>query len=113
MFLFDQSYRLKNFWYYILGSFILILFSFIGQLPMIPFLPTELPSPDALVTSFGILTKPIFGGLILPAFLNESWLWIIILLVIYFVAWAWLRKNKQQVHDYLERTADGDAPVEA
>ncbi|MBT7018693.1 MAG: hypothetical protein HN966_02405, partial [Cryomorphaceae bacterium] len=47
MFLFDQSYRLKNFWYYILGSFILILFSFIGQLPMIPFLPTELPSPDA------------------------------------------------------------------
>ena len=73
----------------------------------------ELPSPDALVTSFGILTKPIFGGLIFPAFLNESWLWIIILLVIYFVAWAWLRKNKQQVHDYLERTADGDAPVEA
>ncbi|MFL2622664.1 MAG: lysostaphin resistance A-like protein [Candidatus Marisimplicoccus sp.] len=47
MFLFDKSYRLKNFGYYILGSFILIMFSFIGQLPMIPFLPTELPSPDA------------------------------------------------------------------
>ena len=47
MFLFDKSYRLKNFGYYILGSFILIFFSFIGQLPMIPFLPTELPSPDA------------------------------------------------------------------
>lgn len=47
MFLWDKSYKLKNFWYYILGSFILILFSIIGQLPMIPFLPTELPSPDA------------------------------------------------------------------
>jgi len=47
MFLFDKSYRLKNFGYYILGSFILIFFSFIGQLPMIPFLPTEFPSPDA------------------------------------------------------------------
>ena len=47
MFLWDKSYNLKNFWYYILGSFILIIFSTIGQLPMIPFLPSELPSPDA------------------------------------------------------------------
>ena len=47
IFLWDKSYKLKNFWYYILGSFILILFSTIGQLPMIPFLPSELPSPDA------------------------------------------------------------------
>jgi membrane protease YdiL (CAAX protease family) len=47
MFLWDKSYKLKNFWYYILGSFILILFSTIGQLPMIPFLPSELPNPDA------------------------------------------------------------------
>tara|TARA_Y100001980_G_C14540268_1_gene317939 strand:- start:699 stop:1601 length:903 start_codon:yes stop_codon:yes gene_type:complete len=47
MFLWDKSFKLKNFWYYILGSFILIIFSTIGQLPMIPFLPSELPSPDA------------------------------------------------------------------
>ncbi|MDG2475937.1 MAG: CPBP family intramembrane metalloprotease [Flavobacteriaceae bacterium] len=47
MFLWDKSYRLKGFGFYILGSFILIIFSFIGQLPMIPFLPTELPSPEA------------------------------------------------------------------
>ena len=47
MYLWDKSYKLKNFWYYILGSFILILFSTIGQLPMIPFLPSELPTPDA------------------------------------------------------------------
>ena len=47
MFLWYKSYKLKNFWYYILVSFIMILFSTIGQLPMIPFLPSELPSPDA------------------------------------------------------------------
>ncbi len=72
----------------------------------------ELPSPDALVTSFGILTKPIFGGLIFPAFLNQSWLWIAVLLIIYFALWFWLRKNKEKVHEYLERTADGDVPAE-
>ncbi len=72
----------------------------------------ELPSPDALVTSFGILTKPIFGGLIFPAFLNQSWLWIAVLLIVYFALWFWLRKNKEKVHEYLERTADGDVPAE-
>lgn len=72
----------------------------------------ELPSADALVTSFGILTKPIFGGLIFPAFVNEAWLWIAALLVVYFVLYFWMRKNKSKLHDYLERTADGEAPVE-
>lgn len=47
MFLWDKSYNLKSFWYYVLGSFILILFSLIGQLPLIPFLPTEISSSDA------------------------------------------------------------------
>ena len=47
MFLFDESYRLKNFGYYVLGSFILILFSTIGQIPLLFFLPSELPAPDA------------------------------------------------------------------
>ena len=47
MFLFDESYRLKNFGYYVLGSFILIIFSTIGQIPLLFFLPTELPAPDA------------------------------------------------------------------
>ena len=47
MFLWNKSFNLKGFGYYILGSFILILFSIIGQIPMIPFLPTEIPSPDS------------------------------------------------------------------
>lgn len=47
MFLWNKSYNLKGFGYYILGSFVIILFSIIGQIPMIPFLPTEIPSPDS------------------------------------------------------------------
>ena len=47
MFLFDESYRLKNFGYYVLGSFILIIFSTIGQIPLLFFLPSELPPPDS------------------------------------------------------------------
>ena len=46
MFLWDKSYKLYSFWYYILGSFILILFSTLGQIPLLFFLPTELPSPE-------------------------------------------------------------------
>ena len=74
-------------------------------------LGVELPSPDALVTSFGILTKPIFGGLIFPPFVNNSWFWIGVVLVVYFILYFWLRKNKTQLHEYLERTADGDVPA--
>ena len=47
MFLWDKSYNLKNFWYYILGSFIIILFSTLGQIPLMFFLPNEIPSPDS------------------------------------------------------------------
>jgi len=47
MFLWNKSYNLKGFGYYILGSFVLILFSILGQIPMIPFLPTEIPTPDS------------------------------------------------------------------
>jgi len=38
MFLWDKSFNLKGFWYYILGSFILILFSTIGQIPLLFFI---------------------------------------------------------------------------
>lgn len=74
-------------------------------------LGVELPSPDALITSFGILTKPIFGGLIFPPFVNSSWFWIGVVLVVYFILYFWLRKNKTKLHEYLERTADGDVPA--
>lgn len=47
MFLWDKSYNLKNFWYYILGSFIIILFSTLGQIPLMFFLPSEIPSPGS------------------------------------------------------------------
>ena len=47
MFLWDKSYNLKNFWYYILGSFIIILFSTFGQIPLMFYLPSEIPSTDS------------------------------------------------------------------
>jgi len=47
VFLWDKSYNLKNFWYYILGSFIIILFSTLGQIPLMFFLPSEVPSPGS------------------------------------------------------------------
>jgi len=47
VFLWDKSYNLKNFWYYILGSFIIILFSTLGQIPLMFFLPSEIPSPGS------------------------------------------------------------------
>ena len=46
MFLWDKSYNLKGFWYYILGSFILILFSTIGQIPLLFFVDYDSVSVD-------------------------------------------------------------------
>ena len=42
----DKSYNLKGFWYYILGSFILILFSTIGQIPILFFLDYDSVTVD-------------------------------------------------------------------
>ena len=46
MFLWDKSYNLKGFWYYILGSFILILFSTIGQIPLLFFVDYDSVTVD-------------------------------------------------------------------
>jgi len=46
VFLWDKSYNLKGFWYYILGSFILILFSTIGQIPLLFFVDYDSVSVD-------------------------------------------------------------------
>ena len=46
MFLWDKSYNLKGFWYYILGSFILILFSTIGQIPLLFFVDYDSVNVD-------------------------------------------------------------------
>ena len=49
MFLFDRSFKLYNFGYYILGSILLILFSTLGQIPLLAYLPKEiLPGTDPM-----------------------------------------------------------------
>ena len=49
MFLFDRSFKLYNFGYYIFGSILLILFSTLGQIPLLAFLPDEImPGTDPM-----------------------------------------------------------------
>ena len=55
MFLWDKSYNLKGFWYYILGSFILILFSTIGQIPLLFFIDYDSVGLDT--TSVDLLNQ--------------------------------------------------------
>lgn len=62
----------------------------------------EIPAVGLMVTSFAILTNP-FAALIFIAFLSRSILWIGLVLVIYMIAYIWLRKNKAKLHDYLDR----------
>lgn len=47
MFLWDKSFRLKGFWYYILGSFLIILFNTFAQIPLISFASWDSITPDS------------------------------------------------------------------
>lgn len=47
MFLWDKSYRLKGFWYYILGSFLIILFNTFAQIPLLSFASWDSITPDS------------------------------------------------------------------
>jgi len=47
MFLWDKSFRLKGFWYYILGSFLIILFNTFAQIPLLSFASWDSITPDS------------------------------------------------------------------
>ena len=47
MFLWDKSFRLKGFWYYILGSFLIILFNSFAQIPLLSFASWDSITPDS------------------------------------------------------------------
>ncbi|RAL21381.1 PTS galactitol transporter subunit IIC [Thermoflavimicrobium daqui] len=66
----------------------------------------KIPSAALLVTSFGILTKPI-ASLIFLAFLSKSWLLIGLVIVIYLISFYLFRKNKDAFYQYLENSAKG------
>ena len=59
----------------------------------------------AQVTSFGILSKPIVGGLMFLPALNFKWIAVIVLLAIYFVLYFWFKKNKVKIHEFMEAEA--------
>jgi galactitol PTS system EIIC component len=62
----------------------------------------EIPAGALLITSFGLLTKPI-AGLIFLAFLSQSWVLISLVVVVYFVSYFVFKKNKVAFTNYLEK----------
>jgi PTS system galactitol-specific IIC component len=64
-----------------------------------------------LVTSFAIMNKPFWGGFTLFV-LNNGWLAVGVLFVIYVVMTLWYKKNKVQVTDWLEKQAELDVVEE-
>jgi PTS system galactitol-specific IIC component len=68
------------------------------------FATAPLPTGE-LVTSFGILTKPIMGSIFLAA-LHWKWIGIGIALVVYFILYFWFKKQKKQIQDYMEKVVE-------
>ncbi|WP_126428566.1 PTS galactitol transporter subunit IIC [Brevibacillus marinus] len=62
----------------------------------------SIPSGVLLITSFGILTKPIVG-LIFLAFLSQSWVWIGLVIAIYAVSYFLFKRNKEAFYDFVEK----------
>jgi PTS system galactitol-specific IIC component len=61
--------------------------------------------PGALVTSFGILSKPIIGILMFLPALDWRWVGLLISLVIYFVMYFFFKRNKTKIHAFMEAQA--------
>lgn len=61
----------------------------------------EIPAGALLITSFGLLTKPIVG-LIFLAFLSQSWILISLVVVVYFISHFLYKKNKNKISNYME-----------
>ncbi|PWH19298.1 MAG: PTS galactitol transporter subunit IIC [Anaerolineae bacterium] len=61
--------------------------------------------PGALVTSFGILSKPIIGTLMFLPALNFKWLGVLFSLVVYFIMYFVFKRNKTKIHEFMEAQA--------
>jgi PTS system galactitol-specific IIC component len=66
---------------------------------------TKALEPGALVTSFGILAKPIVGVLMFLPALDWRWVGLIISLVIYFILYFFFKRNKTRIHEFMEAQA--------
>lgn len=64
-----------------------------------------IPAGALMITSFGLLTKPI-AGLIFLAFLSQSWILISLVVLVYFVSYFLYKKNKDAVTTYMEEAND-------
>lgn len=63
-----------------------------------------LPAGAMMITSFNMMAQPIVG-LIFFAFITKSPIWIGLVIVVYFILYFIIRKNKSRIHEYLERQA--------
>lgn len=70
----------------------------------------ELPQAGVYVMSFGIMAHPLMAGLFY-AFLSRNVIIIAAVIVVYFVAYFWFKKNRQAVYAWLE--ANGEKTEEA
>jgi len=61
--------------------------------------------PGALVTSFGILSKPIIGVLMFLPALNWKWMGLLFSLVVYFAMYFLFKRNKVKIHEFMEAQA--------
>ncbi|MBB2480314.1 PTS galactitol transporter subunit IIC [Bacillus sp. APMAM] len=64
-----------------------------------------IPAGALMITSFGLLTKPI-AGLIFLAFLSQSWVFITLVVFIYFASYFFYKKYKTAFTNYMENAND-------
>ncbi|MDR2879882.1 MAG: PTS galactitol transporter subunit IIC [Fusobacteriales bacterium] len=68
----------------------------------------SIPAGAALITSFAVIGHPVMGILFF-AFLSGNFLIIGGVILLYFVLYFIFQKNRERVHDYLERTAEKES----
>ena len=68
----------------------------------------SIPAGAALITSFAVIGHPVMG-LLFFAFLSGNFLIIGGVILLYFVLYFIFQKNRERVHDYLERAAEKES----
>ncbi|WP_312470589.1 PTS transporter subunit IIC [Neobacillus sp.] len=61
----------------------------------------DIPAGVMMITSFGIMNNP-FMAVVFLAFLSQNVFIITGVIVLYFILYVFVRKNKTRIHDYLE-----------
>jgi PTS system galactitol-specific IIC component len=71
-----------------------------------------IPAAAMMITSFGILNNATMG-LLFVAFLSKNPIIIGAVIILYFVLYFYVKKNKTAIHEYLERNATGQTEIKS